>query len=204
MWGRKIPTLGHDGTAPSFITVIHFYPDSLPSVSKLTMLQLVWLQGHKYTAPPSMTSGWLVLAFGAPIKTLKLDGRKEEGGNNLFYINCAQPKWWKISKVAVGINTIKFKMVAKTCSKIIIFLNSIILKQVCTKKSTHFIIWSGMKVRNHWRQWWLMTFADIRPTLSSPFPQIVWKEKMNINMAGWVFLINLSLHSSSTDISLSF
>lgn len=51
--------------------------DSLPSVSKLTMLQLVWLHGHKYTAPPSTMSGWLVLALGAPIKILKLS-RKEE------------------------------------------------------------------------------------------------------------------------------
>lgn len=41
------------------------------------MLQLVWLQGHKYTAPASMMSGWLVLALGAPIKILKLS-RKEE------------------------------------------------------------------------------------------------------------------------------
>lgn len=36
------------------------------------MVQLVWLQGHKYTAPPSVMSGWLVLAFGAPTKTLML------------------------------------------------------------------------------------------------------------------------------------
>lgn len=70
----KIPTPGSDGRSPA----IRFYPDSLPSGSKLTMLQLVWLQGHKYTAPPSMMWGWLVLAFGAPIKTLKLDSRKEE------------------------------------------------------------------------------------------------------------------------------
>ena len=59
------------------------------------MLQLVRLQGHKYTAPPSMTSGWLVLAFGAPIKTLKLDGRKEEvtgGYSSLLHFNWGQPK----------------------------------------------------------------------------------------------------------------
>lgn len=41
------------------------------------MLQLVWLQGHKYTAPPSVMSGWLVLAFGAPIKILILDSKKK-------------------------------------------------------------------------------------------------------------------------------
>lgn len=40
------------------------------------MLQFVCLQGHKYTAPPSVTLGWLVLAFGAPIKILILDNRK--------------------------------------------------------------------------------------------------------------------------------
>lgn len=42
------------------------------------MVQLAWLQGHRYTAPPSMMSGWLVLAFGAPIKILKLKAGKEE------------------------------------------------------------------------------------------------------------------------------
>lgn len=41
------------------------------------MLQLAWLQGHKYTAPPSVMPGWLVFAFGAPIKILILDSRKE-------------------------------------------------------------------------------------------------------------------------------
>lgn len=54
-----------------------FNDETLPCLSKLTMLQLAWLQGHKYTAPPSVMLGWLVLAFGAPIKILILDGREE-------------------------------------------------------------------------------------------------------------------------------
>lgn len=41
------------------------------------MLQLASLQGHRNTAPPSVMSGWLVLAFGAPIKILMLDSREK-------------------------------------------------------------------------------------------------------------------------------
>lgn len=64
---------GHKENQPSISISQH----TLPCLSKSIMLQLAWLQGHKYTAPPSVTSGWLVLAFGAPIKMRILDSRKE-------------------------------------------------------------------------------------------------------------------------------
>lgn len=50
---------------------------SSPCLSKSITVQLAWLQEHRYTAPPSLTSGWLVLAFGAPIKTLQKDKERE-------------------------------------------------------------------------------------------------------------------------------
>lgn len=42
------------------------------------MVQLFWLHGHMYTAPPSVTLGWLVLAFGAPIKMLMLEQQERK------------------------------------------------------------------------------------------------------------------------------
>lgn len=78
-----------------------------------------------------------------------------------------------------------------------------ILKRVCTKINTFYQLnWNeGQK------QLKTVVTDDISRYQADsviPLPQRVWKEKMNIKMAARVFLINLSLHSSSADIGLGF